>query len=89
MVIILFVHGVIGWMSVQNLTNCQINDVLNHMSQADLHGSLPGFKYTKRDLFELHTQTSFCLYHQKDFDRFSDEQKEKLIEHHGKAIKIL
>ena len=30
----------------------------------------------------------FCLYHQKDFDIFSDEQKQKLIEHHGKAIKI-
>ena len=30
----------------------------------------------------------FCLYHQKDFDRFSDEQKQKLIEHHGKAIKV-
>jgi MEDS: MEthanogen/methylotroph, DcmR Sensory domain len=30
----------------------------------------------------------FCLYHQKDFDKFSDEQKEKLIEHHGKALKI-
>jgi len=31
----------------------------------------------------------FCLYHQKDFDKFSDEQQQKLIEHHGKAIKIL
>ena len=31
----------------------------------------------------------FCLYHQKDFDRFSDEQKQKLIEHHGKAIKVI
>ena len=31
----------------------------------------------------------FCLYHQKDFDRFSDEQKQKLIKHHGKAIKIV
>ena len=30
----------------------------------------------------------FCLYHQKDFDKFSDKQKEKLIEHHGKALKI-
>ena len=30
----------------------------------------------------------FCLYHQKDFDNFSDEQKQKLIEHNGKAIKI-
>jgi MEDS: MEthanogen/methylotroph, DcmR Sensory domain len=31
----------------------------------------------------------FCLYHQKDFDKFSNEQQQKLIEHHGKAIKIL
>ena len=31
----------------------------------------------------------FCLYHQKDFDRLSDEQKEKLIGHHGKALKII
>jgi MEDS: MEthanogen/methylotroph, DcmR Sensory domain len=30
----------------------------------------------------------FCLYHQKDFDKFSDEQKQKLIEHHGTALKI-
>jgi hypothetical protein len=31
----------------------------------------------------------FCLYHQKDFDRLSDEQKQKLLEHHGKALKII
>jgi hypothetical protein len=31
----------------------------------------------------------FCLYHQKDFDKFSEQQKQKLIEHHGKAIKII
>jgi hypothetical protein len=30
----------------------------------------------------------FCLYHQNDFDKFSDEQKQKLIEHHGTALKI-
>jgi MEDS: MEthanogen/methylotroph, DcmR Sensory domain len=31
----------------------------------------------------------FCLYHQKDFDQFPYEQKQKLIEHHGKALKIM
>jgi MEDS: MEthanogen/methylotroph, DcmR Sensory domain len=31
----------------------------------------------------------FCLYHQKDFDKFSEEQKQKLIEHHGKALKLI
>ena len=30
----------------------------------------------------------FCLYHQSDFDKFSEEQQKKLIEHHGRAIKI-
>lgn len=31
----------------------------------------------------------FCLYHQKDFDQFSDEQQQKLIDSHGKALKII
>ena len=30
----------------------------------------------------------FCLYHQNDFDRLSDEQKQKLVEHHDRALKI-
>ena len=30
----------------------------------------------------------FCLYHQKDFKKFSDKQKQQLIKHHGKALKI-
>ena len=29
----------------------------------------------------------FCLYHQNDFNRFSDEQKQKLIKHHGQGSK--
>ena len=41
---------------------------------------------TKYDDVQL---KGFCLYHQKDFDKFSDEQKQKLIEHHGKALKII
>jgi hypothetical protein len=31
----------------------------------------------------------FCLYHEKDFDNLSDEQQQKLIEHHGMALKIM
>jgi hypothetical protein len=30
----------------------------------------------------------FCIYNEKDFDRFTEQQKQKLIEHHGTAIKI-
>ena len=32
---------------------------------------------------------AFCLYHKNDLDRLSEEQKQKLIEHHGKALKII
>jgi hypothetical protein len=31
----------------------------------------------------------FCLYHEKDFNNFSEEQKQKLVEHHGKALRIV
>ena len=32
----------------------------------------------------------FCFYHQKDFDkRFSKEQKQKLLEHHGKHLMVV
>lgn len=30
----------------------------------------------------------FCLYNERDFERFAEEQKQKLIEHHGMTIKI-
>jgi hypothetical protein len=31
----------------------------------------------------------FCLYHQKDFCRFSDEQQQKVIEYHDMALKMI
>jgi hypothetical protein len=37
--------------------------------------------------FDLNLK-AFCLYHQKDFDRLSAEQKQELANHHGKVIKI-
>jgi hypothetical protein len=31
----------------------------------------------------------FCLYHQEDFKRFSKEQKQKLLEHHGNNLMVV
>jgi MEDS: MEthanogen/methylotroph, DcmR Sensory domain len=32
----------------------------------------------------------FCFYHQEDFDRrLSKEEKQKLVEHHGKALRVV
>ena len=58
-------------------------DISKHEELVDYELSLPT-KY--EDGIAL---KGFCLYHQKDFDKFSDEQKQKLIEHHGKALKII
>jgi hypothetical protein len=52
-----------------------------HKDIVDYESSLP----TKYNDVRM---KGFCLYHQKDFDKFSDEQKQKLIEHHGKVIKV-
>ena len=30
----------------------------------------------------------FCLFHQTDFERLSEEQKQKLIDHHGMTVRI-
>ena len=52
-----------------------------HKNLVDYESSLP-----KR--FEDVPMKGFCLYHQKDFNKFSEEQQQKLIEHHSKALKI-
>ena len=59
-------------------------------------GTFP-FKHRIDDLvnFELSLPSKYdidlkriCVYHQKDFNRLSDEQKQKLVNHHVIAIKI-
>ena len=30
----------------------------------------------------------FCIFHQADFNRLSEEQKQKIMEHHGMTIKL-
>ena len=63
---------------------------------ADLGAYSHKSKYKELVDYELSLPTKynvpmkgFCLYNQKDFDKFSDEQRQKLIEHHGKAINII
>jgi myo-inositol catabolism protein IolC len=53
---------------------------------------LPDVKYYGRLLLPTKYDAQmkgFCLYHQKDFDNLSEEQQQKLIEHHGKALEII
>ena len=49
---------------------------------------LVGYESSSPAKFDL-PMKGFCLYHQKDFDIFSREQKQKLIEHHGKVLNII
>jgi MEDS: MEthanogen/methylotroph, DcmR Sensory domain len=63
---------------------------------ADLGAYSHRYKYKDLVDYELSLPTKydvqmkgFCLYHQKDFDNLSDEQKQKLIEHHQKTLEII
>jgi MEDS: MEthanogen/methylotroph, DcmR Sensory domain len=63
---------------------------------ADLGAYSHRYKYKDLVDYELSLPTKydvqmkgFCLYHQKDFDKFSDEQKQKLTEHHQKTLEII
>jgi hypothetical protein len=40
--------------------------------------------------FENMNLKAFCLYHKRDFEtRFTDEQRQKLLEHHEKGLIIV
>ena len=51
-----------------------------HKDLVDYESSLP----IKFDV----PMKGFCLYHLKDFEGFTDEQKQKLIQHHSKTLRI-
>jgi hypothetical protein len=47
------------------------------------------YEYSLPKLFDLDLNiNAFCIYHQKDFDRLSKEQKQKLSNHHEMTLKI-
>jgi hypothetical protein len=51
------------------------------------HNELVDYELSLPTKFDIDMK-GFCLYHEKDFNQFSDEQKQQLIKHHGKALKI-
>ncbi|MBA3749492.1 MAG: MEDS domain-containing protein [Nitrosopumilus sp.] len=81
-----------------------IQRMINHAKEIQKNGitilsdmGVFSFKEKHNELvdFELSLPTKFdkmikgfCLYHQKDFDILSEEQKQQLIHHHGMVIKI-
>ena len=75
-------YAKMGKNSVSVLADFAYSHRSKHDDLVDYELSLPT-KYTDVSM------KGFCLYRQKDFDNLSEEQKQKLIEHHGKAIKIV
>jgi hypothetical protein len=51
------------------------------------HNELVEYELSLPTKFDVDMK-GFCLYHQKDFNKFSDKHKLQLIKHHGKAIEI-
>jgi hypothetical protein len=52
------------------------------------HNELVDYELSLPTKFDVDMK-GFCLYHEKDFNHFSDEQKQQLISHHGQALKIV
>ncbi len=61
---------------------------LGAYSHRSKHDDLVNYELSLPTKYDVQMK-GFCLYHQKDFDKFSEEQKQKLIEHHDKALEII
>ena len=51
------------------------------------HSDLVDYELSLPSKFDVDMK-GFCVYHEKDLNKFSDKQKQQLIKHHGKALKI-
>jgi hypothetical protein len=61
---------------------------LGAYSHRSKHDDLVNYELSLPTKYDVQMK-GFCLYHQKDFDKFLEEQKQKLIEHHDKALEII
>jgi hypothetical protein len=64
-----------------------IGDIGGAYTHKSKHSDLVDYELSLPTKFDLDMK-GFCLYHEKDFIKFSDKQKQQLIKHHGKALKI-
>ena len=81
----------------KSLANCTEMGKRGVSVLADLGAYSHTYKHDELIDYELSLPTNdtdipmkgFCLYHRKDFDKFSDDVQQKLIEDHGTALKIV
>ena len=65
----------------------QLNSFLETIGKSK-HDDLVNYELSLPTKYDV-SMKGFCLYHQKDFDKFSEEQQQKLIEHHHKTLEII
>ncbi|HEY7570716.1 MAG TPA: MEDS domain-containing protein [Nitrososphaeraceae archaeon] len=64
-----------------------IGDIGGAYTHKSKHNELVVYELSLPTKFDVDMK-GFCLYHEKDFNKFSDKQKQQLIKHHGNALKI-
>jgi hypothetical protein len=64
-----------------------IGDIGGAYTHKSKHDELVDYELSLPTKFDVDMK-AFCLYHQKDFVKFSDKQKQQLIKHHSNALKI-
>jgi hypothetical protein len=64
-----------------------MGDIGGAYTHKSKHNELVDYELSLPRKFDVDMK-AFCLYHQKDFVKFSDKQKQELIKHHDNALEI-
>jgi hypothetical protein len=64
-----------------------IGDIGGAYTHKSKHNELVDYELLLPTRFDIDMK-AFCLYHKKDFNKFSDKQKQELIKHHDNALEI-
>jgi hypothetical protein len=84
---ILFKRNLVNYAKQNGKKGLSIIGDIGAYTHRSKHNELVDYELSLPTKFDVDMK-GFCLYHQKDFDKFSGMQKQQLITHHGKAIEI-
>lgn len=84
---ILFKRNLVNYAKQTGKNGLSIIGDVGAYTHKSKHNELVDYELSLPTKFDVDMK-AFCLYHQKDFNKFSDKQKQELIGHHGKALEI-
>ena len=84
---ILFMKSLVNYAKQIGKNGLSVLSDLGAYSHKSNYNDLVDYELSLPTIYDV-AMKGFCMYHQKDFNNLSNEQKQELIEHHGKTLKI-